>query len=91
MNLIEIVADVLGLIGSPQADHDRSIVGESPMERGIRRFWKTVVIVLVVAVVAIALYARHGNERSRTSPAPAAAMGGSTSNSLIPGNATPAT
>ena len=56
MNILEILADVLGLFGPPIANNDRSAVGESPIERKVALFWRRLGFLLLLLAGMAALY-----------------------------------
>ena len=56
MNILEIVLDILTAWGPPRADNDNSIVGQSPIEQGVSRFWQRIGFILLLAAAAAALY-----------------------------------
>jgi hypothetical protein len=56
MNIFEILGEFLAYFGPSSADNDRSIVGESPMEREISRFWRRVGLMLLLGMSIAALY-----------------------------------
>ena len=56
MNILQIVVDVLTSFGPIREDSDRSIVGESPLEESVSRFWHRFGFVLLLAAVAAILY-----------------------------------
>lgn len=50
MNLLEFLLDLAwSLFHPPRPDHDRSIVGQSPVDRKVARFWK------IAGTIALAL------------------------------------
>lgn len=66
MNIFELIFEVVsgltdfgvGLLdsfGSKRSDNDRSIVGESPMEQDLARFWRRVGLLLLLAGLIAAL------------------------------------
>ncbi len=57
MSILEILADVLHVLLPLRPDNDRSIVGESPMDRRASRFWKIAGVVLAVLAVIFAIRA----------------------------------
>ena len=64
MNPLEILIDILTTIGPPRPDTDRSIVGDSPIERRLSRFWRLLGFVLLLAIIAAALYVWVVNPRA---------------------------
>ena len=56
MNILEILVEVLTSFGPIKEDSDRSIVGESPLEKSVSRFWHRLGLVLLLAAVAAILY-----------------------------------
>lgn len=56
MNPLEILLDFLTIAGPPRADRDRSIVGESPLERSASRFWRRLGLTLLLAAGVAAFY-----------------------------------
>lgn len=72
MNIFEVLADLTGLFGPPRPDNDNSIVGKSPIEEGISRFWRRVGTVLFVGLLVFALYRSGSRSRDSKSTAPIA-------------------
>ncbi len=68
LNILEILSDLVATIGPPRADNDNSIVGESPIEQGLSRFWQRIGIVLLLAVAAGAIYVWVISPRRLDSP-----------------------
>ena len=58
MSLLEIILDILnGWLTRGWLTHeDQSIVGKSPMEQNISRFWQRIWFVLLLCVAIVALY-----------------------------------
>ena len=56
MNILQIVVDVLTSFGPIREDNDRSIVGESPLEESVSRFWHRLGLVLLLAAGTAILY-----------------------------------
>jgi hypothetical protein len=55
MNILEIILDIL-IAWTQRSDNDNSIVGKSPLEKDISRFWDRVWLILLIAGAAAALY-----------------------------------
>jgi len=55
MPFIDLIASLFGSVFYPRRENE-SIVGESPMERNLSRFWMAVKIVLVLAALGMLVY-----------------------------------
>lgn len=56
MSIYELLSDILEFFAPRLPDHNRSIVGESPIEERTNRFWHHLRLVLLLAAVAAAFY-----------------------------------